>query len=326
MAVELVVLVGCPEDPADRPAGIERLADRVAVRYTDATGLPDAIVDADVLLVWDFFSGAVHAAWHRANRLTWIHVAAAGVDKLLFDELADSGVVVTNAAGTFDRPIAEYVLACLLAHAKQLRATYRLQDQRVWQHRETLSLAGARAMVVGTGGIGQEIGRLLTAAGLSVRGAARAARPGDGVFEEVVASAELARHVRNLDYLIVATPLTPVTRGLVDAAVLDALPDTAYLVNIARGPCVDQHAVLERVRAGTLAGAALDVFDVEPLPAGDPLWDDERILVSPHMSGDVAGWRDSLARQFLDNAERWLAGAPLGNVVDTRLGFAQSPK
>lgn len=318
-----MVLVGRPDDPADRPVGIEKLADRVAIRYTDAAGLPEAIEHADAVLVWDFFSSAVRSAWPRATRLSWIHVAAAGVDKLLFDELTESEVVVTNAAGTFDQPIAEYVLACVFAHAKQLRTSYHLSDMGTWRHRETKSLAGAQAMVVGTGGIGRAIGRLLAAAGLEVRAAARAARPGDKVFDEVVASVELAKYVGDVDYLVVATPLTPATRGLIDATVLDALPDTAYVVNIARGPCLDQTALLDRVRAGRLAGAALDAFDTEPLPADDPLWGDERILVSPHMSGDVVGWREALARQFLDNAERWLTGEPLRNVVDKRLGFAQ---
>lgn len=301
---------------------MERLAGRAEVIYADTAGLGAAVARADALLVWDFFSSAVRDVWSQAHRLSWIHVAAAGVDKLLFDDLVASPVVVTNAKGTFDRPIAEYVLACVLAHAKQLPTSLRLQQQGQWVHRETRSVAGAQALVVGTGSIGREIGRLLVALGMRVRGAARRARPGDGTFSEVISSVDLADHVGDVDYLVVATPLTPATRNLVDRRVLAGLPPSAYVINIGRGPCLDEDAVLSALGEGRLAGAALDVFVTEPLPAGHAFWADEHVLVSPHMSGDVVGWRDALARQFLDNAERWLAGEPLVNVIDKQLGFS----
>lgn len=126
------------------------------------------------MLLWDFFSKAVRDVWSAAGSVEWIHVTAAGVDTLLFDELRDSDVVVTNAHGVFDRPIAEYVLGAVIAHAKDTRRSLDLQRQHRWQHRETRRVTGSRALVVGTGGIGRETARLLRAAGLEVR--ARAAR------------------------------------------------------------------------------------------------------------------------------------------------------
>ena len=324
MQSTLVVLVADEADPSTRPAGIEELSDRLRIVYTNAEGLGYAIEQADALLVWDSFPSALRQAWPRASRLAWIHAAAAGVDKLLFDELVKSQVVLTNARGTFDRPIAEYVLACIFAHAKRLHESYRLQDARRWQHRETRSITGSTALVVGTGSIGRTIGRTLAAVGMRVYGAARAQRPGDETFLEVHASDQLVNHVGDVDYLVIATPLTPQTRRLVSADVLAALPAHAYVVNVGRGPCLDERALARELTAGTLAGAALDVFDAEPLPQDHAFWESDRVLVSPHMSGDVEGWRDALALQFLDNARRWLDGRPLRNLIDKRLGFAET--
>ncbi len=155
----------------------------------------------------------------------------------------------------------------------------------------------------------------------SVRGAGSRARSGDPDFGDVLASADLAEHVADVDYLANAAPLTPATRGLIDRCVFAALPARAHLVNIGRGPTVVEADLLAALKEGRLHGASLDVFETEPLPPDSPLWTAPGVVVSPHLSGDVVGWRDALARQFVDNARRWLAGADLINVVDKRLGY-----
>ncbi len=307
------------ENATDRPPGLEELP--VELRFCTADDLSAAVRGAQALLLWDFFSTAVRDVWDDADSLEWIHVTAAGVDTLLFDALRESDVVVTNAHGVFDRPIAEYVLGAVIAHAKDSRASFDLQRRHRWKHRETRSVAGARALVVGTGGIGREIARLLRAAGLQVRGAGRTPRSGDPDFGEVVASADLAAEVGWCDHLVLAAPLTEATRGLVGAAVLAAMKPDAHLVNVARGPMVDEAALLAALDGGGIAAATLDVFDREPLPADHPLWDAPGVTVTAHMSGDVVGWRDTLAAQFTANVRRWLAGEPLHNVVDKRLGY-----
>lgn len=314
------VAVLCAET-VDAPPFLDELADRVDFRLTDDAGLARALDGADGLFLWDFFSGALRDAWAAADRLRWIHVAAAGVDTLLFEELRASDVVVTNAHGTFDRPIAEYVLGAVLAHAKLVHESHDLQLQRTWQHRESRSVRGSRAMVVGTGGIGREIARLLTAVGVRVTGAGSRARDGDPDFGQVVDSAGLAAHVGQVDYLVNAAPLTPATQGLIDAAVLAALPAHAHLINIGRGPTVVEDDLLEALGAGRLDGATLDVFGTEPLPPASPLWDAPGLVVTAHMSGDVLGWRETLGRQFVDNARRWLDDEPLTNVVDKQRGY-----
>ncbi len=310
----------------ERPPHLENLAQATELRYCDAAGLADAVQGARVLMLWDFFSTAVRDAWDCADALEWIHVTASGVDTLLFDALRRSDVVVTNAHGVFDRPIAEYVLGAVLGHAKDSRRSLDLQREHRWLHRETRTIAGQTALVVGTGAIGRAIARLLTAAGLEVRGAGRVARTGDPDLGDVIASSDLASYAGWADHLVLAAPLTDATRGLVGAEVLAAMKPDAQLVNVARGPMVDVDALVEALRAGRIGAATLDVFETEPLPADSPLWNTPGLTVTAHMSGDVVGWRDTLARQFADNAQRWLAGEPLQNVVDKDLGYIAGGK
>lgn len=307
--------------PDEPQPDVSQVADRLELRFTDAAGLNDAVSGAQALFLWDFFSSAVRDVWSDAGTLEWIHVAAAGVDTLLFDELAESDVVVTNARGVFDRPIAEFVLASILAQLKQLHLSRDLQRERVWRHRETETLSTQRVLVVGTGAIGREIGRVLQSLGVQVRGAGRTARASDPDFDEIVDSERLVDHVGWADHVVVVAPLTEQTRGLVDGEVLAAMRPGAHLINVGRGPIVDERALLRSLDSGHLGVASLDVFSTEPLPADNPLWTHPSVVLSPHMSGDFVGWRDTLARQFVDNAERWLAGLPLVNVVDKRLGF-----
>jgi phosphoglycerate dehydrogenase-like enzyme len=313
-----VVAVLC-EKATDRPPGLEGL--EVDFRYCATDGLTEAVRGARALLLWDFFSEAVRDVWPHADQLEWIHITAAGVDTLLFDELRDSDVVVTNARGVFDRPLAEYVLGAVIGYAKDSQTSFDLQRRHVWRHRETRSITGATALVVGTGGIGREIAKMLRAAGLVVRGAGRRVVADDPDFGEIVDSANLADEVAWCDHLVLAAPLTPATRGLVDAKVLEAMKPDAHLVNIARGPMVDEAALLDALMNRRIGGATLDVFDTEPLPQGHPLWDAPNVTITAHMSADVVGWRDTLAAQFAANAQRWLRGEPLLNVVDKQLGY-----
>ncbi len=154
-----------------------------------------------------------------------------------------------------------------------------------------------------------------------MRGAGRIAVEQDPDFGTVLDSGDLAAAVGWCDHLVLAAPLTPATRGLVDAGVLAAMKPDAHLVNIARGPILDEHALLAALTERRIGGATLDVFGTEPLPAEHPLWDAPGAVITAHMSGDVIGFRDTLAAQFADNARRWLAGQPLVNVVDKKLGY-----
>ncbi|MEV0662886.1 D-2-hydroxyacid dehydrogenase [Spirillospora sp. NPDC050365] len=291
------------------------------IRYVRETELAKALPGADVLFMWDFLSDALAGAWPESGGPEWVHIASAGVDRLMFPGLTHSDTIVTNSRGVFDEPIAEYVLGLVLAFAKDLHTTLRLQGERRWRHRETERVTGARALVVGTGPIGRAIGRRLSAAGLAVSGAGRTARDADPDLGVVHPMERLGEALAEADYVVLAAPLTPQTRGMIDAAALERMRPSARLVNVGRGGLVAEGDLVEALRAGRIAGAALDVFEDEPLPASSPLWDLPNVIVSPHMSGDVVGWRDELVRLFADNLGRYVSGRPLRNVVDKRLGY-----
>lgn len=306
------------------PEGLESVSAVAEVRYATADTLGEAVTGADVLLLWDFFSPAVKSNWNRCGSLKWIHIAAAGVDSLMFDALVDSDVVVTNSRGIFDRPIAEFVLGQILAFAKDSATSAALQQRRTWQHRETECIDAATVSVVGTGAIGRTIARLLTAVGMTVSGVGRTARTGDPDFGVVHASSDLADAVHDIDYLVLVAPLTDATRGVVDSAVLAAAKPGIRVINVGRGELLDISALLHHLSTGQVAAAALDVFDEEPLAADSPLWTTDNIVVTPHMSGDAVGWRRRLADLFAANFDRYAAGEPLRNVVDKELGFVSS--
>lgn len=314
----VVVLHDGPRPPAMSAA--ERLAH---VEYATSGTLGPALAGADVLFTWEHPSpGATLAgAWAAAADLRWVHASTAGVDRLLFPALTESGVVVTNSRGIFDRPMAEYVLATVLTFAKDLHTTLRLQDRRTWRHRETERLHGKRALIVGTGPIGRAIAAQLSAAGLSVAGAGRTARDGDPDFGRVHASADLPGLVGAVDYVVLAAPLTEATKGMIDAEMLARFDPAAYLINVGRGALVVQDDLIAALAAGRIAGAALDVFETEPLPESSPLWDMPNVLISPHMSGDTRGWQEDLVELFTGNLQRYRRGETLRNVVDKQRGY-----
>ncbi|MBT2395504.1 D-2-hydroxyacid dehydrogenase [Streptomyces sp. ISL-100] len=301
---------------ADPPPRLGRLTGRARILHGDESTLARQLPLADVLLVWDFTSDAVRRAWPGDGpRPRWVHTASAGVDHLLCPELVASDTVVTNARGIFDLPIAEYVSGLVIAMAKDLPGTLELQRQRRWRHRETLRVAGSRAVIVGSGPIGREIARLLQAIGVVTALVGRTARPG------VHGAQELTPLLSRADWVVCAAPLTDATRGMFDAAAFGVMPPSARFINVGRGPLVVEDDLVAALQKRWIAGAALDVFGAEPLPPGSPLWDVPGLTVSPHMSGDTVGWRDELGAQFVELYELWAAGSPLPNVVDKKRGY-----
>ena len=299
------------------PPGLGPLHELADVRLVRGDAqLTESLRDADVLLVWDFRQPRLGALLPRAHRLRWVHAASAGVDAVNVPELVDSDVVITNTRGVLDGAIAEWVLGVLLLFVKDLHGTLRLQHARRWRHRDSERLAGRRLLVVGAGSIGRAVARLCRAAGMWVGGVASRPRPGDADFDEVVGPDGLHAALADAEFVVVCVPLTVETHGMIGAHELAALPPGARLVNVSRGPVVDGPALLAALQSGRLAGAALDVFDEEPLPADHPFWTMDQVVVSPHMAGDFAGWEEAFSAVFLDNYHRWRRGEPLVNVVD----------
>lgn len=307
---------------ADPLPQLGRLEGRAQIVHADEKTLAEHLPTADVLLAWDFLSDAVREAWPgEGPRPRWVHTPSAGVDRLLPELAASPETVITNARGVFDQPIAEYVAGLVLAMAKDFRGTWELQRQRRWQHRETFRVGGTRATVVGSGPIGRAIGRTLSALGVTVDLVGRTERDGDPEFGRVHGIGSLHSRLEDADWVVCVAPLTEESRGLFDASAFARMKPGARFINVGRGQHVVEPDLATALHGGHLAGAALDVFAQEPLPAESALWEAPNLLISPHMSGDTVGWRDDLATQFLDNFDRWEAGEELRNVVDKQLGY-----
>ena len=255
--------------------------------------------------------------------MKWVHWCGAGVDAALFPELAQSRVTLTNARGIFDHAMAEYVLGYMLSETKLFRETWDLQQQREWSHRLTNKLAGTKAVIVGVGSIGRATAKLLKPMGVEVCGIGRSTRSGDADFGTIFSRTEGNDALGKADWVIGVMPLTAETEGYFDASFFDHLKPAARFINIGRGASLDETALLSSLTAGKIAGAMLDVFQTEPLPADHPLWNAPNLFVSPHMSGDYAEHKRDMAQQFLDNLELYAAGKTLNNVVDKTLGFAK---
>ena len=319
----LLVVLGAPGD--EPPPGLQALTEVVEVEVADsAEALAAALPGADILLSWRPPHGLLEDGWDHAGDLRWIQSASAGVDALLFPRLVESHVVLTNARGVYDEAIAEYVIGVLLLFAKGLGGVLDRQRRSEWRHLETERLRGRRVLIAGVGSVGSAIARSCAALGMRVRGVGRSARPREGPFETIQRIEDLVTAVRWAEVVVDALPGTPRTRHAFGGTVFAAMDPAARFVNVSRGSTVDEAALATALREGRLAAAALDVFEEEPLPPSSPLWSMPNVIVSPHMAGDFAGWREAVVEVFVENLERYLTGRPLRNVVDKRLGFVPS--
>jgi phosphoglycerate dehydrogenase-like enzyme len=256
----------------------------------------------------------------RCPRLRFIQGTAAGEGQLVrmagVDAATLERVAITSAAGVHAVPLAEFAMLGLLALARDVRGLIRDQEARTWQatRHTQAELRGRTLLLVGLGGIGREIARLAVAFGMRVLAVKRRPEPTPDV-EEVHPTGRLRELAGRADAMVVTLPLTPQTEGLVDAAVLDAMPRGAWFVNLGRGGVVDEPALVERLRSGHLGGAVLDVFATEPLPPNNPLWHLPNVLVSPHMAALSPHENERIVELFRDNLRRLLSGQPLRNRI-----------
>jgi phosphoglycerate dehydrogenase-like enzyme len=310
-------------DAVDRELPDLRAAADLArlVHVTGVEGLEAYLPELQAVFAWNFDRPRLLDVVPRAPRLRWIHSISAGVEELASPTLPAHGVVLTNAAGVYDPGLAESVLGFLLAFSARLLEDARLRPGE-WPADEITLLRGTTALVVGAGSIGTEVGRLLRAAGLHVRGVARTPRTPDGTFDAIVGIENLPAELARAEHVVNVLPITEATRGFFDAEAFAAMRPHAIFVNIGRGATVDEPALIRALERGVIAGAALDVFAQEPLPAESPLWRMPNVLVSPHRAGDHERWAEDVVALFLDNLRRFLAGEPLRNVVDVELGYA----
>ena len=316
--VIVIVQEGRPLPPVER---LDAEAEVVVVR--SAEEFRAALPGAEILFLNDFRTKLLRDV--GPGELRWIHTSSIGVDSLMTREIINGDIVVSNSRGVCERPIAEWVLGVLLMFTKDLRRTIELQQARTWQHRETEPLLGRKVLVVGPGPVGRETVLLLRAAGMDVSVVGRTARE-DKQLGAIASFEELDLLLGEAQDVVLTVPLTEETRGLFNAARFDKMRQGARLVNVGRGAVVVEQDLLDAIDAGHLGAAALDVFANEPLAAENPLWSRSNILVSPHASGDLIGWRGRVVDCFAANLQKWKTGEPLNDIVDLKKLGGTAPK
>ncbi len=318
MSQQRIVIEGV-RNPAKLP-GLAAIEGAELVFTKGPEQLEAALPGVEVILGFGYRDRALEQAWHRADSLQWIHWCAAGVDTLLFPELVDSPVVVTNAAGIFDGDIAEWVVGMAIAMSKDFPRAWRAQDSREWKFFAGTRLAGTRAVIVGAGRIGRAIARALSGLGVSVTMLATSTRP-DNEFGTIHEFLPDHASLRQADWVITALPNTAASRELVGRNTFDVMPAHARFMNVGRGDSVVESDLRDALNDGSIAGAALDVVQQEPLDEKSPWWGTKNLVLTPHNSGDVDDSLDLMVDLFLDNLERYRDGLPLRNVVDKQRGY-----
>jgi phosphoglycerate dehydrogenase-like enzyme len=309
--------------PADKPlAELRQTFPQVEIAVAASPAdVVTQIVDADA------YFGAPNADVMRAARqLRWIQASSAGVEWLqAVPAVIDSDIVVTNTRGAHAGTIGEHVFAMLLTFTRQMRFFDERQKQHTWSRAEgeqrVEGLAGKTMVIVGMGNIGRAIGQRAAAFELRVVGVDAQPVAAPPFVERIYPLDALSEVLRMADVLVLSVPLTPETRGMIGAPQLDLLRPTAYVFAISRGGIVDEEALAEALRAGRLAGAGLDVTLREPLPADSPLWDTERLIITPHVSAHSQRTMNLMWSIVTENIRRFVAGEPLTNMVDKRLGY-----
>jgi len=277
----------------------------------------------DAILVCSMGRAALEPLLALAPGVRWIHSRSVGLDSLMFPALVERDVVLTNGRGVFSPSLAEFVIAALLYFARDFPRMLASQRRGAWEPFEPLDLAGRRLGIVGYGDIGRAVAERAHRLGMRVSALRRrpALSGADPWVEETLGAGELLSLMRGCDDVVVAAPLTPQTRGLVGEAAIAAMKPGAVLVNVGRGPVVDEPALVRALSERRIRGAALDVFETEPLPAGHPLYALDNVLVSPHCADNTPGWLEAAMRAFLANLERFRRGERLLSVVDKALGY-----
>ncbi len=312
-------------DPAARALRkLDAIGEGVTVRIgKTAESLKDALADARVLFNWSGSKPDVRRIMEQAPRLEWIHAMYAGLDRSLFPELVDSPIPLTNGSGVFSQSLGEFILLGMLYFAKDIPRRMQAKAAHRWEVFDNKEISRQTVGIVAHGDIGRAVAWRAKALGMRVLASRRnpSPRAGDEHVDRVYGAAELHAMLPECDYVAVTAPLTEETRGLIGRREFELMKPEAVILNVGRGPVIDETAMIDALRTNRIRGAALDVFDVEPLPPDHPLWSLENVLISAHCADHVEGWVESAVVFFLEQFARWRKGEPLRNVVNKRAGY-----
>ncbi|HMI53546.1 MAG TPA: D-2-hydroxyacid dehydrogenase [Candidatus Saccharimonadales bacterium] len=323
MSKDTVLILADPAEPQLALLKTELSGCRMVIGNT-LEALEHAAPEASVLFNWSGSLSLFRQVFGISSRLRWVHSRSVGLERTLFPELSESAVVLTNGSGVFSASLGEFVAGAILFFAKDFRRMIRNQRAGVWEAFDVLPVAGRTVGIVGYGDIGRAIAARVQPLGmkvLAVRRHAGAAGAADPLVDEVYAPEHRIEMISRSDYVVVAAPLTRETRGMVGAPEFLAMKATAVVINVGRGPVIDEQALIGALSASRVRGAALDVFDQEPLPAGHPFYSLENVLLSPHCADHTADWLDNAMKFFIEQYARFEKGDPLLNAVDKKLGY-----
>jgi len=284
----------------------------------------EAVANAEIILHWSGSLALLRDVFLVSPRVRWVHSRSAGLEQTLFPELIASKVVVTNGSGVFSPSLGEFALAAILYFAKDFRRMIRNQMAGVWEQFDVSMISGKTLGIVGYGSIGRAVAARARALEMNILALRRsAANPSqkDPIIDRLYGSAQLLEMLSRCDYIVVTVPLTEQTRGLIGAAEFAVMSKNAVLINLGRGPTIDERAMIKALSGNRIRGAALDVFDQEPLPKGHPFYSLENVLLSPHCGDHTPDWLDNAMRFFLAQLGRFQRGETLLNIVDKTLGY-----
>jgi phosphoglycerate dehydrogenase-like enzyme len=317
-----VLVLADPAAPALKE--LDALGPGVTVKIgKTADALGDAVAGARVLFNWTGSKPEVLRIMEHAPKLEWIHAMYAGLDRSLFPELIQSKIPLTNGSGVFSQSLGEFVMLGILYFAKNIPRRLQAKAEHRWDVFDNVEISKQTVGIVAHGDIGRAVAWRAKALGMRVLALRKdpSPRAGDEHVDRIYAAPELHAMLPECDYVAVTAPLTSATTGMIGKREFELMKPAAVILNVGRGPVINEAAMIEALQNKRIRGAALDVFDVEPLPPDSPLWSLDNVLLSAHCADHVEGWVESAVIFFIEQFHRWKNGQPLRNIVDKHAGY-----
>jgi len=280
--------------------------------------LKNILSNLDILTTYHIRKTSLACA---SDRLKWIHFGVAGLEKNLFPELLNSKTIITNASGIHASPVSEFVIAAILYFSKRIKDSQEFMLSTTWKQwevaKQMIQLKGKTLGIIGFGSIGKAIANKAKAFDMKVIATRRLQKKVEHkkIVDDLIPPSNLSHLLRSSDFVVIACPLTPLTKGMISKKEFSQMKASAFIINVARGPIIKEDELINALKRKTIAGAALDVFDTEPLPKGSPLFTLDNVFLTPHISGNFLEYQHEVVVQFADNLNRYLSGINLKNRV-----------
>jgi phosphoglycerate dehydrogenase-like enzyme len=313
-------------EPKEAPLGLldGALKEANVVVGNSVDAVRDATAAATVIFNWSGALSLFRTVFGMCPNLRWVHSRSVGLERSMFPELIESSVPLTNGIGVFSPSLGEFALGAILYFAKDFRRMIRNQMAGVWEQFTVIPVAGKTVGIIGYGDIGRAVAERVKAMGMKVlalKRHAQAPNVADPLVDKMYGREQITAMISECDYIVVATPLTAETRGMIGETEFAAMKPSAVVVNLGRGPVIDEALLIRALTSNNIKGAALDVFDKEPLPEGHAFYNLENVLLSPHCADNTPEWLDDAMHLFIAQYERFRSGEPLLNVVNKKLGY-----